>query len=431
MRIPGRSSFAVIFGCAIAAVSMLLGISLHFHATKAESSRNISTDCRSSRPLRITHRDLRSTSGSARNRQLRFSREDRSGGVDLRGEFAMTRDSLTPEQAREFLERSRTEIANLDDRSFFAHSIIRCLCDLGYAEEAWNLIDEGYGHVRSKQIDAFFGSRSLPLAFRLRMLETLGGEEDRSQALGGLLLSMSSEELVELDFRKLNAKSRRERTTIESVLAMTLQEFHELEIENGAANAAALLRKAGDFVDDGILGFGELNRILQSDWLGDGFNHWDFIRSRRWSEKQDGYRKTRALVIGEMVKADADRAIHEVLAYENRNPGASILVETMSAWFEQDSRGANEWASANLPSLPRGQRQRMICALANVALEFRETESALRYAELVEDVRICGELLKSIEKNERMKPIISSPAVIGLLYSSRHWKLKNHGGVGQ
>lgn len=301
-------------------------------------------------------------------------------------EWDRLREGLDPRLAKELLDRLRREVPNLDERAVIAQQIISRLCAKGYAEEAWSLLDSGYGDMRSRQLDAFFSQAALPTDRMLEKMTTLTDDGDKACAISGFLQHMSLDELTAFDFKLLGVDSRRERYAVTGDIQGKFLEIDQLDGPNARKKSDALLKGVGELFKSGVLEAQDMGTLLKEDRQHGGFEQWDFINGLAASSSLDAKSldEVRLGVINRMVNDDAARTMG-ILMESQGAPGKAGLQQALNTWLESDNDSASQWYKANLSRMTPAQKDQAAAAFVETGIKYGDWASAGQWVNDIAD----------------------------------------------
>ena len=255
--------------------------------------------------------------------------------------------SLTPAAARKMLERDRLEEKNIEVRAEKAWRIINQLCQNGFPNEAWEMIESDPGVVRQKSLNGFFRDATLPKAELMGMLDGLE-KKDRAMGLSGYWNRFAPEEFVRLNMNDFEIRSPEEKAAFrQSFDAMIAQAFDPENPEIGRGVRQELLNLAADQVNGGIFAYSDFGKMIQQDPSKDGFAYWDAMArvDPGLRQGQDSLKGTDAQVIRAMTTQDPERTLNMTLLEGSAARTKGYIA--LEKWLTLDYRKAEEWYQRN------------------------------------------------------------------------------------
>ena len=311
---------------------------------------------------------------------------------------------LTPDLARSQKEQFFSRNPNAGERIKFACDLIQGLCQNGFSEEAFHLLDTNYGMVRSNEIATLFKFADLPNSELLRRIEEIsvytGNKED---ALRGYVGRFKLDELVDSisdpEFQATLLKGERLRSSALSFsLAMALSRF-------GGEGNPQFSQTARDLIGKGYLKPFDFVKIsTESSSSGDPFERWRRIQEvipagtlTNGSPTSSG--NPGQSLVSQMVLGDGPRTLNTLLEVEDY---ASVN-HAISQWTHSDPSGATRWYESNSSQLTPNQNNAVSSAFASTALSSAEFDVARAWAERVQDPKSKEDLLKKIAETEEKR----------------------------
>lgn len=276
---------------------------------------------------------------------------------------------LNPESAKEMLERNKTEVTNIEERAEKAWHIINQLCQNGFSDEAWDLIDKDSGAVRQKGLGAFFRDADLPKAEILVRLNELQAA-DRSASLYGYWSRFSPEEFAKLDMSEFPLKSGFETGGFRRLIGDLLTDSYDpSNPEASRAVRGEVLSKVAEQVNNGSLNYGELTLILQKDKSLDGFLYWEMTKKvdDQFKRGQGSFDGPDAQIIRLMTAQDPEKVLG--LASTPGSKEYSHYHIALMAWLNKDYKQGETWYNQHQSSLSEADRDRSAVAFARANVE--------------------------------------------------------------
>lgn len=263
-------------------------------------------------------------------------------------DWTKTASTLNPEKARELLERNLRETTNVEERAEKAWHIINQLCQNGYTNEAWALIDSADGAVRQKGIGGFFRDAKLSDDEMISMLDTLK-TADRSAGLYGYFSRLSPEEFASLDMSRFPLKSGFEHGAFERAIGDLLKECYDPENPAaGSSSRAGVLSRVIDQTNAGTFSYWQVANVLKNDPSRDGFLYWEVAKnvSEQAKANQRSFDGTDAQIIRVMTAQDPERTLSMASVPGSRE--YSYYHIAMMEWLNKDFAGGEAWYQKNV-----------------------------------------------------------------------------------
>jgi len=292
-------------------------------------------------------------------------------------DISSLRDSMTPALAANLLKRLKSEIADVGIRASLAGSVIENLCRSGYDEEAWRLIDSGFGIQRDLQLRVFFAASNCPDA--LQKIKSLTDINEKTRAIQGYVSRLAVAELATANLSMLVNEE-----ALSGVLANNLAMRMTYPVlgpdskpvdkrQNLAVvDAAMKIVRAG-----GMTATDFYNIVLSKDRSTDDFEKLAIIDELAVG-KDDGPDKHLTAImqqlVDNMVYRDAPRTMNSLI--ERQDAGAPLLETAIQSWLTIDNDGANAWQSERLESLTQSQKDYVAAGMVRHALKHGEAEAA-------------------------------------------------------
>lgn len=306
---------------------------------------------------------------------------------------------LTPERAKELIDQFFQKSPDIGERTKFCNAIIQSLCEQGYTEEAWNLIDQNSGQIRSNELFSFFAAAKLSSGDLLGRLATM--DSDLSDCFGGYLKRYRADQLgtvlssPELDdfFRKLGPDKTRQ-LNIGTMTALALQ----MSLPEGPSDPAPVLQSAAQLNASGILGSDAFISLVGKGSNLNAFDKWSYIKEvDRERESTPQTRKNRDKLISEMVGSNGPAALSAILESSGRQNREDIEAAVKS-WVNIDSKGVAEWNQKNQSSMTQESRNIVASAFSSEALNSLEFDTARSWADQIKDPESKANAIKLIEE---------------------------------
>lgn len=310
-------------------------------------------------------------------------------------------NDLTPARASQLFEDFKARHPANSERIAFARAIIQKLCELGYTQEAWDLIELNQGDVRNNQMMSFYENAR---ASNGELLGRISGSPptDIHVGLVGFLSRFSPEQYEEV------LRSSDFRSFLQGVDKLDVQEAAAAKHFIGAAfgqtitvalyetpdQTKDLLKIAARLNSEGLLDTPRFMDLASRFGRGEPFENWGLISAIK-PEADDRVRQLRSNMIRDMLEADAPKAISEVL--DNQNPAkASDIKAAVESWVGFDSKGAADWFQQSRATLSPQDRDAVAAAFATYAGNLSEFSGAREWAAQIQDPLLKAELFRKI-----------------------------------
>jgi len=309
------------------------------------------------------------------------------------------KSTLTPEQAKLEIEKILATTPDITKRSAACADIISALCKNGFTEEAWNLIDKGYGAVRDSQLAAFFSAGELERPALLSKMEELKGEEI-TPAMLGYMYGLKGGELMSAltlpEFKKFAAELRAKKmlTSLDAAISVSLSgQFRE----GDQTGNLAILEDAAFMRESGLVSATTMLYLITKADTGDSFKNWDYITKIDQKEQENPRaQKMRVQVVSDLVHQDASKALGLLVDVPGKQ-GIADLSNALEAWTNIDATGASKWVFDNQGSLSEDKQMAIANAMFTKALTFKQFDTAKQWADTVSDPNMKANMLKALD----------------------------------
>lgn len=327
------------------------------------------------------------------------TKRNRAGNEKEKNPFNVP-SNLTPAQASDLLGQAPQLFPNVYERSIYCCAILRSLCESGYSEEAWSMIEQNVGTLRRGQLSQFFASAQLSDA---ELLEKMRDDPtELTASLRGYVRRFDASELKSLiqSGKLQNALGDLQKSQIEGALVTALQ-LESTKAEK--KDLAEIFKSAADLYNAKLMDERAFYDILNRKSVGDSFERWDLLESSGFNGGGRDREFRNAMITG-MIDNDADRAM-EVLRRNTRGVDLGDLGSAMSTWLQNDSQAANTWYQKNQASFTPSQKNVISEANFSLALEFSELDTAQSWLNTISDsemkTRLTQRLNEAREKSSR------------------------------
>jgi len=312
-------------------------------------------------------------------------------------------DELTPAQAALLFEQFKSKYPGNQQRSDFAYEMIKKLCELGYTQEAWNLIEKDHGNVRINQLAAYFANAELT---RVELLTKIS-ESSRSDihvSFKGFMSRFKPEQFEEIlsssDFQQflgaINRLDPKDAKVFRSSISSGLDHAITIPIYESPEKANDLLKIAVRLNSQGLLDTTRFVDLAVRFGRSDPFGNWKLIYTiEPEGVNSKALSEDRSTMIRDMLEADAPKALSKVL--DNENPGkASDINSAIGAWVNLDAKGATDWFQQNRATLSPQDSDSIAAAFSTHAADLSEFSGAQQWAGQIRDPKLKAEVIKKI-----------------------------------
>lgn len=307
---------------------------------------------------------------------------------------------LTLAQASSLFEDFKSKHPGNKERLKFAQDMMKKLCELGYTQEAWDLIEKDQGDVRNNQLGAFFANAKLSNS------ELLGKISQSSLAdihvnFSGFMSRFKPEQYEEIvnspDFKKflggLGQLDSKSAAVFKNNISSGLGSAITISLYESPGQSQDLLRIAARLNSEGVLDTSRFMDLAARFGSGDPFGSWSLISSVD-SGGQTTVGQQRNNVIRNMLEADAPKALSTVL--DNGSPSrASDIKSAVESWVNLDSRGATDWFQQNRATLSPEDGDAIAFIFSSYV-----GDGAQQWAEQIRNPTLKAEAIKKIAEAE-------------------------------
>lgn len=264
------------------------------------------------------------------------------------------------------------------------------------------MIDDRPGQVRNSELVAFFAASGYDTANLIQKLDGLIFKDDAPKALEGYFSSLSSDEILKVlgddVFRRgMVSVEKFSPGSLKRAIADGLMSRVAFNSDSGDREAAVAL--VSDLHSKGVVDDNGLAQVLDSDKSKDIFEKWSILSKAMpaTSVKSPGgpADQIRREMIGEMVSANAPEALLQISGIKS-DQGTIDLGAAIMKWGTMDSVAANEWYVANKAGLSNAQRDGVAVAFWNLALRYKERDSAEQWAKQIQNPQMRAKALASL-----------------------------------
>jgi len=308
--------------------------------------------------------------------------------------------TLDPDEARGLLAELRAKNSDLNLRSQLLSEILIKLCKNGHSLEAFDLIDPGFGNVRSSGLFTFFNAADLPQEKLLQMIGQCNVKGDVSSSLAGLFSRYPPAELETLvtlpGMSKLvtDSKNSGQDVNMNSNLSRSLQ----LAPFEHNASAIQVTTAAMELNSKGFLKPTDVMIISKYDSPENVFQKWDQLKSLSSDDSQEKswLREKRDKIIENMITADAPKTMEALTKNESPDQMRDMWA-AIGRWNRADAEGAADWYAKNSSGFSSQQQALVAGSFSSEAFQAGEFDGARMWANQIKDPEARAGALKKIE----------------------------------
>jgi hypothetical protein len=304
---------------------------------------------------------------------------------------------LNPGDAKALIERCELEVKDVSQRSSLCALIIGSLCKQGLTSEAWSLIDQSPGYVRSSEMYSFFmHSKSLSPDRISELVSGLSDPSDRGYAASGLA-NGRPEILLQIDSSIIPGDSIEVSRTLANSISSKLLEDPNWEHGEDFLNRMMQLAAVGK------LEAGSLLNVMNSAQFSNSFSQWSAISNLADTFDAKSLEAVRVGLAKEMVVADAVKAMNVICTDPSTMYSYPVLSGALTTMFKTDPAGASSWVATTLDHLEPATSQRVISSLAQIANQNLEFDTSRMWANKILNSDVRKQLLDQVSKREAEK----------------------------
>ena len=303
---------------------------------------------------------------------------------------------LTPVDAKRMLTEFQ-QLKSITERSSKISQVIRRLCLSGYSEDAWGLIEENPGQVRTKSLGVWFFSAGLTADKMTRKLPSLANASEAPLAIAGYLRSLPPDG-INLLMENQVFKSYSDKLTSEQpdalkrLLAGSL-EYHSLtakgvESQSKVAAAAANYHQAGNLDDDGLIS------VLKASNAMKAVDKWNLL-AEHLTGGGESFRNT---LVEQMIMENPAAAMASISKMQN-NIATADIGNALLHWGAADSAGAGQWFEQSKGKLTTEQHDAAVKAFIELAVTFKESDGAIQWASQLHNPEYKAQILARLQDN--------------------------------
>ncbi len=342
-----------------------------------------------------------STEKKGAKTQLSKVRTDKRSPANKAEALEGISDDLTPAKASLLLEDFKAKHPGNSERIAYASAIIKKLCELGYTQEVWDLIEKGPGGIRDNQIISFYENVNLSDNELLGKISGSPLSEIHVSFIGFMsrFTPEQYEKVVESsDFRnflgELDKLSAKEAAVVKNNISSGLGHSITVSLYENPDKIKDLLKIAARLNSAGILDTSRFMDLASRFGRSDPFENWALVSALK-PEPDGRVGQLRSNMIRDMLEVDAPKAISEVLY--NQNPAkASDINAAVESWVNIDSNGAADWFQQKRSTLSPQDRDAIAAAFSSYAGDHSEFSGAREWAEQIQNQTLKAEMIKKI-----------------------------------
>ena len=294
---------------------------------------------------------------------------------------------LNPGLAKRLIEESFELYPGMVERASYLANIIQALCESGYCEEAWNMIDQHAGMIRSFQITQFFKSSNLD--HEVLFAKMRGIPENNSAAINGFFSRFDPDELMNLLKSDLgnNIGRMSSNFNIKSAISSSLM----LSLSNTPnSEHHRIIGSIFDFHQQGLIDERDVYLIINRNSIGTPFERWEYLESIHISDQHA--LDMRKSLIRNMVGLNAVEAM-DVLMKSNVIDFKSGVDE----WIHNDPTAAASWYERNRNHIEPVYRNAVAESGFDLAISYRDFDVASQWMMQVTDDDLRSKLVEKIQ----------------------------------
>ena len=312
-------------------------------------------------------------------------------------------NKATPPLIRQLLDEIY-QISDITVRATKSGEAIKALCLAGFQEEAWSLILENPGLVRNRQLIDYFASTHLTSYQFCEKYGSLRGNGEAQLALKSWLGNFETAELLSmLDIDKGNSDLLRARESDKELFSSGVATYFELKLRTNSfepSEAARnlqqenLLYVASALLGSGVLDPSSVQSLIRVVKFDDPFKKWDYLNSisNPATEPFLDLEGGRSQTISDMVRTNANDTLEKFKDLDS----AVYLHKAVKSWISLDAAQAGSWYKDNKLNLTSSLQSAAASAFFQTAMDYREMESAVSWAQEIKDPELKAKALKSI-----------------------------------
>jgi len=354
------------------------------------------------------HSNLSEKGALFENEKLNKNREEYHSGterkIDLNKKIDGPRfldDNVDPAKAQQLLRNAGSKFPDITDRAIYTCGIIRALCQSGYSEEAWLLLESNPGMLRNGQLTQFFRSAQLSESRLLELIKQV--PHDSSSTVAGYISRFSISELPDVvnsgKLQETLGEALNKKDVMAGVIASS---FREIGVKNSSYESNVLaMEKLVKLHSAGFLDDNAIYNIVDRPDVGSVFDGWSILDGVKF-RAVDKNNKVRSNMISKMVDQDALRAV-DMMRGNSRDGRNDDLYKAIQNWVRIDSSMMLEWYNSTSKSLSNMDADAV--ATANISLAFKsdELDSASSWINLIRDPELKIVYRKKIEEIRERK----------------------------
>ncbi len=310
---------------------------------------------------------------------------------------------VTPANASQMIDEFYVSTTDINKRANFASLMIIKLCQKGYSDEAYNLIDPSYGDIRRDQLLAFFEKAEMDESKLFDLLGKKSVKGDLKNSLFGFLRRYKPQEL-----EKVLSSSG-----MKKILEDSNKSGELLDLNNAITSSFA--RPDSDYLTNvnvvlnlnskGLLDLKSVMSVVGINSPEKAFEKWNLVKNLTTDSEKDqaGLRNSKETLIRNMVKTDAQKAMRELLggSLENMETIKDIRA-AIGIWSQVDAQGGYNWYMNNKTHYSQKQQSVIAASFSSEAYAAGEFDVARQWINEIQDPEAKASGLKALE--ERLHP---------------------------
>ncbi|RYD24425.1 MAG: hypothetical protein EOP88_00015 [Verrucomicrobiaceae bacterium] len=301
---------------------------------------------------------------------------------------------MTPELARTLLAKVKAENKDINERALLCAVILGALTKSGHVDEAWNLLEESPGTVRTMEIGMLFQTDKLPLETLLAKLGELTDPDDRRNAIHGVLVSRPGE-IAQMDFSRFQIETSGQKQAVFGTFVTALLKFSK---EKDPVASDAIFVKVLELAKSGTIEPRDLDKALEIDYGMDPFRKFEILGGLKEGFTPADIERYRARGVPNMIRADMDKAMKLLSTDPQSRYSVPILSKAVTTMYQADPENANKWVTSNLSTIDPATGQRLIVSVGQTAIRNGELATARQWAEHLLNPGVKAQLLKQIDE---------------------------------
>ena len=349
-------------------------------------------------PIKIDARD------GIRNSQLLHKEADLPTSV-----ISQKAEMINPERAKKLL-LEYGKISSMQERSILVSKLMKDLCNAGYSEEAWQMIDEKYGTVRTSQIYVFFSTAKLSqsqIFDKISELRETGYDNEQMMALSSYMGKYGTDEIGSL-LANAQFKALADSAVSKDQFKNMMESFFIMKLDDQTGdNQKRIIENAEQLYSKDFLSSDDILSILRRANSLNPFEKWDSI-SKTIPNAPDDPERNREKIIQQMITENAPNAM-DLLISSKGTQTSSDLLSALKKWTIEEPDAANKWYGKNQKILSDDQQDAAVRAFSELAMGYGEKENALQWANQIKNSDLKAKILNEISPTALKTPYIPRP----------------------